>query len=45
VYEYYLHRGFDIEWRKLNFAQLVRHHNAKDMIWGLDEELKQLRGC
>ena len=45
VYEYYNKRGFDVVWRKLNFAQLILHHDAKDLLWGLDEELRKLRGC
>ena len=44
VYEYYLHRGFDVEWRKLNMAKLQEHHIAKDILWGLDKELLELRG-
>ena len=44
VYEYYHKRAFDIEWRKLNMEQLQKHHKSKDLLWGLDPELKRLRG-
>ena len=44
VYEYYSKRGFNIEWRKLNMDNLIKHHEAKDLLWGLDDELKKIRG-
>jgi len=43
VYRWYDRNGKDTVWRQLNWDALKRHHEAKDLLFGLDPVLEKLR--
>jgi hypothetical protein len=43
VYEWYSSHGKSCVWRQLNWESLVRHHEAHDLLYGLDPVLQAMR--
>ncbi len=43
VRKWYEARGFTVEWRQLNNDALIEHHRKRDLMFGVDPILQELR--
>ena len=43
VYEWYTSRDYDVEWRGLDIEALRQHSRDRDLVYGVDPVLQQIR--